>query len=161
MVDIEDYPVTLLLVQISPPLALSGEPVHSATIRPWLYRFTCDLDLLRRRYNLTDFATTSLDTDALCRVLAKIAHSYAVTELGLEGFVPALRSFILGRVNDHFRLVGGELQTAPPTANFHEIGLEVDGAGRVIVRIRLFANLGAPVYRVVVGVSPNPGAQPR
>ena len=127
----------------------------------WFHPFDWNLDVLRWRYGLTDFGLPSLDTDALCRVLAKIAHSYAVAELGLGGFTPLLREFIRGEGGDRFRYVGGEFKPGAPGAGLHEIGFEQGVTGYLVVRIRLFASLGAPVYRVVVGLPLNPEAPPQ
>ena len=164
MVPMEDFPVTLLLLSLDAPRALVPDfGPGGMRSGPWLHRFTWDLDVLRWRYGLTDFGFPSLDTNALCRVLAKTAHSYAVAELGLGGFSPLLLPLILGDGADpgRYRYVGGQLHTSPPGTSLHEIGFEDGDAGYLVVKIRLFASLGAPVYRVVVGTPISLEARPR
>jgi hypothetical protein len=52
-------------------------------------------------------------------------------------------------------LLGGSFDVLPATANLHETSLQREtapnGAAYVVARIRLFANLGGPVYYAVVG----------
>ena len=42
-----------------------------------------------------EFATPPIDTAAFCQLLAKIAHGFAVLELGMKGFTPLLPEIIL------------------------------------------------------------------
>lgn len=97
--------------------------------------------------------------DIFARLLAKIAHVYAVAELGLDGFEPWLPPLILGepstfRIGD---LVGTGFLPDPPSADLHEVGFSLDSASKdaIVVRIRLFANLQHPAlaHYAVVGRS--------
>jgi hypothetical protein len=45
--------------------------------------------------NYPEFASPAIDTAAFCHLLAKIAHGFAVLELGIEGFTPLLSEIIL------------------------------------------------------------------
>lgn len=47
------------------------------------------------------------------RLLAKIAHGYAVAEYGLGGFIPCNQDIILGQSDDCFSTVGGQLEIPP------------------------------------------------
>lgn len=110
---------------------------------------------MRDKYDLPEFATSSLDTFALCRTLAKIAHSYVVAEIGMDSFVPTLPHFILGNY-DSLRLhyVGGIVREHAPSNELHEIEIEKPNDEQwqyIVVRIRLFAKFGAPIYRIVAG----------
>jgi hypothetical protein len=95
----------------------------------------------------------------LGRMLAKIAHSYAVAELGLPSFTPLLNDFILGQKEfDGNYLVGGILQDLPPSdpTILHELKWrwEDTASGRfLLVGVRLFSCLGGPQYLVVAGKS--------
>jgi hypothetical protein len=92
------------------------------------------------------------------RVLAKIAHAYAVARLGVDGFEPFLIDLIHQRnVVRAPEFVGSEPETPPPASGVvHELGL-VENQNFVVVRIRLFASSsiqgahGFPVYLVVAG----------
>lgn len=94
-------------------------------------------------------------------MLPKIAHSFAVADQGLESFVPLLPNLILHGSKTPSYLVGGDLGVPEAFPTLHRLHLEVVNAdardGRsspvqyLIVHVRLFANLGAPQYHVVVG----------
>ncbi len=154
MVAIEDYPISILLLHLGPPPALTGDVASAG--RPtgtWCHFFRRDTAVLRWKYGLKEFGTSSLDSWALSRVLAKIAHSYAVAELGLEGFSALLAEPIREQADHIYNFVGGAQEYLPPSNHLHEIGFEPTSSEHdyIVVRIRLFAFLGAPVYRVVVG----------
>jgi len=91
------------------------------------------------------------------RMLAKIAHSYAVAKFGESSFQPLLLDIILGKSNFAPYLVGGDKSGVPlddqPTALHHVYGqaCDVNGAPYLLVAIRLFAFMGMPRYLVVVG----------
>ena len=93
----------------------------------------------------------------LGRMLAKIAHSYAVAELGITGFTPFLVDIISGtdtRYLSHY--VGGTRDVPPASDNGYEIKLTtVASVGRLpylVVKIRLLSDVnGMPEYWVVVG----------
>ena len=91
-----------------------------------------------------------VDTDLFARMLAKIAHSFAVAGLGLAGFQPFLPDVILGHDRDIFRYVGGAIGGDEHNPNLHSIRLKVEN-GIVTVYVRLFAALGAPAYLIAVG----------
>jgi len=115
---------------------------------------------LKKKYGLTEYATTGLDVYALCRTLAKIAHGYAVLRFGLDGFKPLLPYFIMGNYDRHrLYYVGGLLDTPPEAEKLHEIDIEhptPETWRHVVVRIRLLAKYGTPIYRVVAGERLNP-----
>jgi hypothetical protein len=91
-----------------------------------------------------------------CQMLAKIAHSYAVAELGVSTFAPLLLDLILKADElDAANFVGGFIGTDEKFTLFdgtspHELLLH-NSDGTVIVLIQLSADLGAPVYQVAVG----------
>jgi len=157
MVAIADYPISVLLTAYDAPSVLTGLPMKmEETV--WC-RFLTEIDspLLARKYGLHEFATSSLDAKALCVTLAKIAHAYIAAELGINNFIPLLPHFIIGDFFGWRRYyIGGHLNPpAPnPDADLHEIGLEEqinENWDYHVVRLRLFANLGAPIYRIVAG----------
>jgi len=93
----------------------------------------------------------------LGRMLAKIAHSYAVAELGITGFTPFLVDIILGtdtRYLSHY--IGGTRDLPPVSDKGYEIKLTtVTSVGLLpylVVKIRLLSDVnGMPEYWVVVG----------
>ena len=100
------------------------------------------------------------------RMLAKVAHSYTVATLGLDGFTPFLPDAILRPDYPHLAyLVGGDPNTPSPDFGcLHRLSLEtrfVDGKQMIVVRIRLFASSGdqehgLPIYYVVAGEALQP-----
>ena len=106
-----------------------------------------------RRYG----SVSSFNPVLFQRMLAKIGHSFAVAEMGIGAFIPLLPKAIIDEEpwqSNH--LVGGYPDEVPPSSYTNEIGLRhrtsVDGRPFIVVQIRLFGNLGAPVYYVVVGL---------
>ncbi len=93
------------------------------------------------------------------RFIAKIGHSFTVAELGNDTFSPTLINMIMGiePINvDYF--VGSELyaRAASPLNHLHEIGFAKPITTRyveaIVVRVRLFSNLGAPTHYAVSGI---------
>ena len=93
------------------------------------------------------------------RMLAKIAHSYAVAEFGLDVFTPFLPDLILGKSTITPYLVGGDKSDAPLLDSepaLHHVYWQdclVNGVQYILVAIRLFAIFGMPRYHAVVGKS--------
>ncbi len=93
----------------------------------------------------------------LGRMLAKIAHSYAVAELGITGFSPFLVDIISGADIRHLsHYVGGTREVPPASDKGYEINLTtVASAGPLpylVVKIRILSDVGGmPEYWVVVG----------
>jgi len=102
--------------------------------------------------------------------LAKIGHSFAAAELGVDGFKPCLNDMLRNIPPFILAHYVGSLppeETPPDSAERHEIGFEepyirYDGQEFIRVRIRLFGDQGMPVHQVVVGQPniPSPGARP-
>ncbi|WP_172125426.1 hypothetical protein [Devosia sp. 919] len=90
-----------------------------------------------------------------CLMVAKIAHSFAVAELGAGAFWPYLSEIIRSGNTDHIaRYIGGLRSDEPPSTELHEVDFENGGIVRpelVTVRVRLLAVLGTPTYFAVVG----------
>jgi hypothetical protein len=89
-------------------------------------------------------------------MLAKIAHSYTVAQLGLNAFHPLLPDLILGTSSTPSHLVGGDISAPPPAAApiLHHIYLQncqTAGTEYILVAIQLFSFMGMPRYHVVVG----------
>jgi hypothetical protein len=89
----------------------------------------------------------------MARMLAKIAHGVAVFHYGLDGFRPFLLDIISGKdLRETFYYVGGEPNMSVKDTTPLKIGCGIERTtGYITVSIRLFANLGAPVYMVAVG----------
>jgi hypothetical protein len=151
---IKNIPVLLFFINFGPPGILVGRPSNLADMRgAWYIQLSSGSPIPQ---GFQSFASPVLDTFKFCQFLAKIAHCFAVDQLA-DRFTPLLLDVIkktpIAMPHD---LVGGELTTKPPTTNLHELDLHSVNVGSVeyvVVRIRLFANLGAPTYAVVAGIS--------
>jgi hypothetical protein len=153
---IKRVPLMLFFIVMDSPGILIGRPpdipsFNGAWVKPFLE------DGPRMPQGLQGMATPALDTHKFMQFLAKIAHCYAVSVLRDE-FRPILSDAILAdpAPPPNFYLIGGygNSRTDDPTANLHELDVgwhSSDGVEYAVVRIRMFAKLGAPTYRVVVG----------
>jgi hypothetical protein len=149
-------PLMLFFIMMDSPGILIGRPAeipsfNGAWVKPFLE------DGPRMPAGLQGMATPALDTHKFMQFLAKIAHCYAVSVVGDE-MKPLLPDIILTdpAPPPNFHLIGGHGNTNPgdATVNLHELELGWEtssGVEYAIVRIRMFAKLGAPIYRVVTG----------
>jgi hypothetical protein len=159
-VPVEDYPATVVLPHIVGPTLAPFPGAATSQKIPWGYIPPTDIGKLATTYGLTQFSPSSIDTFAFARMLAKIAHSFAVAQLGSESFVPFLPTFILSNDNCDFRLFMGTMELRPqlpaeiPTDGNH-LGLLADedagGQEYITAIIQLFRSFDAPFYRVVIG----------
>jgi hypothetical protein len=101
--------------------------------------------------------TKGLLASEFYRFIAKIAHSYAVAELG-RTFGPALLNLInLKSPTFASHFIGGGLGDNPqPTKHLHEVEFlpltrGINGREFIRVRIQLFSNFGMPNHYAIVG----------
>lgn len=149
-IPLSEHPVLLVMFLYDPPGALLSQPMtDSSMIAGKVSIRALNPDAIKGKMT-TDIG---LDAGTFARMLAKIGHAYAVSQLGLDGFVPSLLRIIDGSSLasvSHF--VGGGIESGEGE-ELHEISLDTIGE-HVVVRIRLFASLGMPTYFVVVGTIP-------
>ena len=94
------------------------------------------------------------------RMIAKIAHSYAVAQRGLDRFRPLLQKVILGRDQNFSHYIGAmSPDRPPPDTIMHRIEIgdfattALPAKRYVCVSLRLFGKWGSPAYIVAVGES--------
>lgn len=103
------------------------------------------------------------NANRFARMVAKIAYAYGIAELGPEGFSEFITPVILG--DNRYPVewyVGGDSDEIPASQDRHELTIShvpVHGRTFVVVGVRLFADLGWPQYRCVIGVAK--GERPR
>ncbi len=99
--------------------------------------------------------TANFSTPEFCLMLAKIAHSYSIAEIGTDSFSPFLTSMILNiDTSNRAQYIGGLRSSEPRSANLHEISFNSHTCSRpdiVAVRVRLLATLETPTYFIAVG----------
>lgn len=152
----EDYPIDIFM----PSFGLPGLLVGDAERKHWE---GAELKVhAKRKYEIegADRIRTKITIPGgeFGRMLAKIAHAFAVAELGLDSFLPYLCEFIRDGKGYAASLVGGlgsrPTSNSPNSEACHELELRViRNHGRIllIARIQLFAHLGMPIHQVVVG----------
>jgi hypothetical protein len=153
-------PLTLVLPKFRMPTLLSGAKPDGNfrfTYTTWMRTSTEFDEFVRARGAKSGEVEVSIKPQQFSRALAKIAHSYAVARLGLQGFTPLLVDLIHQRnVERAPELVGSDTETPPASYGvLHELDL-IPNPKFVIVRIRLFASSSAgetatPVYIIVAG----------
>lgn len=156
-VPVASHPFTFLMMVTEPPAILRGveestwEPIGT-NCRFWLYDGP---DNTRRVEMLGPGITTRLyhAPDHFTLMLGKIAHAYACAKLGVHGFEHFLPTHIRSDSNRIGYYIGTDQTLFAPDRAMHTLSLIRDNSGLLIVRIRLFAHLGAPVYQVIVGRS--------
>jgi hypothetical protein len=168
---LKEYPSILLLPRFLPPGVLLGRPIErSGLCGMWALQLNSyDHATLRK---IKEFASPSIDTIHFSQLLAKIAHGFAVSQIGLDGFTPLLTDFIRREFardeeySDFYNLIGGDPNDYVADDALHLIGghfYEKVGRTYFVIDIRLFANLGAPVFMATVGevITPEQKAKAR
>jgi hypothetical protein len=105
----------------------------------------------------TEALVRAFDMSAFMRLLAKIAHSFSVAQLGIDGFDPELLELIQGHApHSGAWFVGASTEVIPPPEqSLHQVGMTFMAWGNrwlVIVRIRLWAAHDTPSYHVISGL---------
>ena len=159
-VEAHELPAMLVMFTFNPPgILVNAQPTEnfagSISIQQ-LPGFVDRFSRMRGKHGFKDQIALPVKGTAADhgRLLAKIAHAYAVAELSIEGFRPFLTNIILNKPPLHIRhYVGGLFGDAPKGDDLHEIllGHEFWGDTRVVVEIQLFADRAMPKYVVVAG----------
>ncbi len=153
---VEEYPAVVQFPEFLPPACMDGR-IHSGGIQlngirtiqvagPPAQDVGRRLGATRMRW------TTTFTGHTFLRLVAKIAYTFVVADVGLDGIdtayvVPA----ILGQSEDLGRWAGCDgVEALVDRRYLHGVAQQIVN-GEVIVRVRLFASYRAPEYVVVVG----------
>lgn len=163
-VRLERYPFLVTFPYLGMPrmmtkgaLADSPGPVTS---RLWIRGASPEHDFKQLLQSLTEelgvcslMPESHAEVTAFCKLLAKIAHAYAIAELGFESVKSVVAPFIVTETLDHcLHYIGSQDSDEPPTDQLHELEVAQRlSDSLLIVKIRLLAKLGTPTYYVVVG----------
>lgn len=162
---IEGTPLAFSVWDLGPPRILGEDTTEAQHVgQPWTY---CQRDLaiklageVREETGANHVAVKidAVNREDFLRFLAKTAHAFAVSELGLGAFRPLATDLILRRSDDLAQLVGGDsgpdpFKTHPANMSELTIGEVMAGpvAGYTAVRIRLYPMFKTPAHIVVVG----------
>src|SRR5262245_47373776 len=149
-----EFPLVFLAYKFPPPAVLVGREPGAQVDYEVMARIN---EEEFRKYAPGDkdgFRIAPMNPDAYARMLAKIAHAYAVAELGESAFWPKLRRFIRGRPMKALQWIGGDLAVPKPEHRLHDIQWRIQRTGPtnyLVVSLRLFSFIGSPQYHVVVG----------
>jgi hypothetical protein len=149
-----ELPNVMVLPKVPPPICIFGEWPTPASVS----LVVLDVGVESPMNHRIDIGPFCADTYG--KMLAKIAHSYAVAELGIENFDPLLPAVIADDASMPFRFVGciGQVGNNLPKEDIlHRLSFEcweVSGVLYAVVVIRILAYTGAPDYHVVVGTVP-------
>lgn len=151
-VPLNEFPTSLVAMQFPEPGLIAGRP-HTFNIEGSIWRTIGEPE----KHALSPGEGLQLGRfhpGEFCRMLAKIAHSYA-SAVYRELFKPSLRKIIKGNLNSATFWIGGVAPLAPPDNGIlHKVGHQIvakDGKSYVVVSLRLFAFMGTPEYLIVAG----------
>lgn len=157
---LEHHPTFLILPIFYPPGELVGRPDFISGMHSFKLEQLTGNDAIFDRGHST-LRLPIIDVQSFCQMLAKMAHSFATAELGAGNFLPLQDSFATMSVSEDaeihpvYRQIGGDPTVSFEPANvLHKIGWGIktcNGMHFVQVYIRLFANIGGPVYYVLAG----------
>lgn len=93
--------------------------------------------------------------EAVCLTVMKIAHAFAVAELGPQGFEPFLPALVRGRdLANRADFVGGGAGNEPACSELHDVAfdpLASTDPNIIAVKVRMLGVLEMPTYHVAVG----------
>lgn len=154
----EQFPRACIGLNLPPPGIILGQP---PTEQINLTMMMSSEDRETKTYlqgNQSAVVLGMMDFNAFFRLLAKIAHAFAVARLGLDGFKHRIPPLLVGKPGDSPNtfphLVGGDLSELTPESCLHvldEKQILIQNVPFRLVTIRLFAFMGMPRYQVVVG----------
>ena len=162
----EECPYLILMPRWSMSDELSGYDtigqVGASTNKIWIRGSPSEIrreehyEFLCQKYGFHSVMPTGeVRVEEFCRLLAKIAHSFATAELADSEFEPCLQRLILeGDFSKRAQWIGSLAFDEPSSTELHEISLDQHTCSRpnvVSVRIRLLGVLGTPTYFIVAG----------
>lgn len=150
-VDLAEHPFTYQVPIFVGPGLLTGHPVRQGEFAITGVGAYFAPGALANLQAKRAAAFTPFIPDDIARFVAKIAHAYAVAQLGIAGFQPLLLDTILGRDDNIALLVGSGEAPTPHGVGYHQLGL-FEERGLLVAAVKLFAGLAdMPTYIAVVG----------
>lgn len=152
----DSHPAALMLpVFAKPRLLLASNESRRESFIMWLALPDTKVFNLPREHDSSAVKLGSFEILNYCRLLAKIAHVAAFLDPNWQKvWEPMLLDLILGKTKEYDLLVGGidQVNNEPEDANFPFFfeSVDADNQRYLVAQLRLFANQGSPIYRVVV-----------
>jgi hypothetical protein len=148
----DEHLTMVSLLWLQPPGLLRGlsrgESENTPPIGTWVY------SMVGQKSQTPVLISSKIDPFVQLKLIAKIAHGFAVYRYGLDGFAPYLTDFIRGKeFSDPNFFIGNEFgPPQPPIKSPWHVKSSILTHGQIIlVRVRLFANIGSPTYVAAVG----------
>ncbi len=157
-VPIAELPTVLTLPVFGPPGILEGRPPSQSTAPLKWYWAKPDVPAIIKNLGAQTYNLPVIHLETFMRMIAKIAHAQIVARFGLDAFKPLLLELILEGSDTPNHWVGSPQTQPPAERHLHRItwnAVNAQGTKYIVANVRLFAQLGAPVYHVVVGERPN------
>ncbi|MDE2255538.1 MAG: hypothetical protein KGL42_14915 [Betaproteobacteria bacterium] len=153
-----EFPAGMVFYKMGLPGALIGLPESVDTSPLWQLVMTGDHQRwmkFKERHGWGPVLKFQHEPVSFGRLLAKIGYCQALSELELGDFEATCLPYIMGQRANVSHIVGGTLKMAPARPGLsYELGTSLIGTQEkalVVAAVRLYANLGTPAYRVVVG----------
>lgn len=164
LIDQKKFPFLVTFPYFETPGIVNGNQIHESegpkSKRFWIrgaspyYSFHELMEnLLVELKAYSIFPESKAEVPAFCKLLAKIAHAFAVAKIGLSGFNPFLKPLIIKDDLSHcMHYIGSIGNDEPPKSMLHDLNiLEFNNINAILVKVRLLCKLGAPTYIVAVG----------
>ncbi|WP_245516709.1 hypothetical protein [Methylobacterium segetis] len=158
-IPVSDHPYAVVLPVIQPPTLFSGAPHRDGlVIEGTSVRAGPNFYQKLQSFGPNKAFTQEFSPDLFGRLLAKIAHGYAVGEVGSYNFRPFLQGLILGTQTFSSSFIGGGSSQGSRRL-LHQLSLEWR-ASFLVCSITLFsmeasdsAGSAGPTYDVIVGMA--------
>ena len=157
-VPVAELPRLHISVHLPRPQVLSGEPLTIGSLGASLKAQSDPTSQevyqrLLNKYNLKTISATALiQVETFLRVLAKIAHAFAVAEYGFNGFLPTLLPIIKGESDFLMKYVGCESSDQAQNPEALSVSeLVHNDVSYLSVSISLHSFPQLPRYQVIAG----------
>ena len=155
---ISQLPILTALPVWPEPFALEGrEPTETFAGFQWVHE-PFDWEDVQREFDADAILTEEIKPYRFARFIAKIAHAHSVAILGEDRFEPWLTGLICDpKPQPWIHLVGGSIKVPPPEPQhtiqmwFAVIRRRTDKMNLGMFTIRLFPQIGGPVYHAIIG----------
>lgn len=151
----EDFPPAIVMNVLPPARILRGLPNDDLPVfdhKFWSWHDPARLSNAVSQHGPLNVPATFNPT-VFAQLVAKIGHSWTVANRGLNAFTPMAVDLALGQTDRMNYLVGSQIGLAyPAPATLHQLSIW-DVGNTVIAAVRLFSNLAAPIWHVVVGTT--------
>lgn len=156
-IKVEEFPKVYSVLEFDPPGLIEGRELTelSPPMRLHLKGDTREMAALVNEHGAGKLEVSQeLQWAPFARMIAKICHAYAVSQIGLEGIEFYLPPLILGKSDYLGHYIGGlsdpAFGLAPPndcSLALHTVG----GMPHLIGRTTIFGNNRFPTYETIIG----------